>query len=337
MAIYREPSEVWDELTASQSSDGGLPVGAWAGGLILMNLDALGMPVFIVEAAGRREIAADTSEFATYGVQVQTRTLRLDSRTAECVVFGARDRTDIESFIRMADLLVAELLRTEVDDDSDLREVVFELLRRWVNFWRRLGGGLSVEKIVGLVGELLAITDWSALDGFSHENWGGPMGEPQDFQFPGAAVEVKTSQSRTGPRIHRISSVLQLDDPNVENLYLISYRIKLHANGSRQIFEIVDEILRMPEFVNSEAIEKLNRALTEVGLTRSSPKKYLAFDVFDCRLYRVTGDFPRLLAAEVTRSSSVFDVKYSIDLSGSDEYLLADKPVALRGMHSWNS
>lgn len=336
MAIYREPSEVWEELSASQSSDGGLPVGAWPGGMILMSLDALGMPMCIVEAAGRPEVTTDTSEFATYGVHVQTRTLRLDNRTAECVVFGARDRTDVESFVRMTDLLVAELLRTVVDEGSDLREVVFELLRRWVNFWRRIGGGLSVEKIVGLVGELLTIADWYALDGLSHGNWGGPTGEPQDFQFPSAAVEVKTSQSRTGPRTHRISSVLQLDDPNVENLYLISYRIKLHANGSRKIFEIVDEVLRTPEFANSDAIEKLNRALSDVGLTRSSPSKYLAFDVIDCRLYRVKGDFPRLFATDVARNSSVFDVKYSIDISGSDEYLLADEPVALNGMKAWN-
>ncbi len=336
MANHRAPSEVWEELANSQSSEGGLLVGGWAGGLILMNLDALGMPIFIVEAVGNPDEIPDTSEFATYGVQVQTRALRIDDRTADCVVFGARDSVDIESFVQMADLIVAELLKTELSLGSKPREIVFALLRRWVNFWRQLRSGLSVDKVAGLIGELLVISDWAALDGLSHENWGGPNGQPQDFHFSSAAVEVKTSQSRTGPRIHRISSVLQLDDPNVKNLYLISYRIKLHANGSRKVFDVVDEILRSPEFSNALAIEKIDRALTEVGLTRGSPSKYLSFDIIDCRLYRVAGNFPRLLEHEVLRNSLVFDVKYSIDLSGADDFILADQPVVLNQMITWN-
>jgi hypothetical protein len=50
----------------------------------------------------------------------------------------------------------------------------------------------------------------------------------------------------------------------------------------------------------------------------------------------VTGQFPRLLEADTTKSSSVFDIKYSVDLSGADEYILEDNPVNLRSMENWN-
>jgi hypothetical protein len=336
MALFREPTELWSDLSKEDASRGGLLSANWIGGLILVNSDALGMPLLLVEIGETDSKTLDVEEFATYGVQVQTRKMRIDDRSTSCVILGARDKSDEAAFLRMADLMVAELISIELDAVKTHLEVVFDVLRRWVNFWRRLGTIPSVEKIVGLIAELLVIADWNALDGLSHENWCGPDGAPQDFKLGTSAIEVKATQTRTGPRTHRISSVLQLDDSNVENLYLISYRIKLHANGSRSLFDLADFILGKQEFAVPSAIEKVQKVISDLGISRGSAKKYICFDVIDCRLYKVTGQFPRLLEADTTKSSSVFDIKYSVDLSGADEYILEDNPVNLRSMENWN-
>lgn len=329
MTLYRDPSQLWEEMSSAPLSDSGHFSGDWKGGVILVNRDLNGLPVLIVEVTSEKPGETSSPEFEIEGLIIQVKELRIDDRYSICITFCPRARSDEDAFIRMSDLLVSDLMTLPDDSNDSDTSIVFNILSQWANFWKTLGTSPSKEKISGLIGELLVISDWHALAGRSHDNWSGPDGGQQDFRFDNFSVEVKVTQSRTGPRTHKISSVLQLDDPSTQKIFLISYRIKLNPNGSTNVFELRDQILNTPEFSNPKAVLKMNDAFTQVGLSKNLSKSFLCFDVIDVRCYEARDGFPKISNSSLPKTDEIFDVKYSIDLTGSDQFLVCDHPMPI--------
>jgi hypothetical protein len=65
-------------------------------------------------------------------------------------------------------------------------------------------------------------------------------------------------------------------------------------------------------------------ALEGAGYRTNLPVDLARFDVVDSGVYEVRGDFPRLTEADLTADARVLDITYSVDFSGSAEYLLPD-------------
>lgn len=102
-----------------------------------------------------------------------------------------------------------------------------------LNQWRQLfqGGGSSgftVEQVIGLIGELQVLLRLSESMGAERalDAWWGPDGHPHDFYSTAdRAIEVKTTRSLEGNRIH-VSNVAQMDPSNLTDLHLAVFRLR---------------------------------------------------------------------------------------------------------------
>ncbi len=88
--------------------------------------------------------------------------------------------------------------------ESDAVQFMNSRLRRWQLFLERNGSdGLGEESQHGLYGELWVLRQHvlPQLGALGVEYWTGPTGAVQDFQFPGYAIEVKTTVTKQPQKI----------------------------------------------------------------------------------------------------------------------------------------
>lgn len=180
-------------------------------------------------------------------------------------------------------------------------------------------GGLSLEKQVGLFGELVVLVSLAAAtDGeIALSAWRGPDREEHDFGLADADLEVKTTSSES--RSHWISSLSQLLPSPNRPLFVAS--IQLTAAGSEpgsslpQLVETARSLIPTP---TSQLEDGLKRAgyhdrhadLYRVRWRLRSEPTFFAVDE----------DFPALTPARVLPSvpaaARIKDVRYRVDLDG---------------------
>jgi len=98
---------------------------------------------------------------------------------------------------------------------------------------------LSIERQIGLLGELLILERMISTDGPNAlEAWIGPKGEPHDFRIANNEFEVKTSTSTR--RVHTINNLAQLVPSPGSTLFIIS--ILLGAGGKQAGFSLASII-----------------------------------------------------------------------------------------------
>lgn len=301
----------------------------WSGGLVLAGLSLGGVPELVIQVANLSLTPRQTtpSSLAVNGLETFYELLNIDG-SVPCLVLRPRKSVQHEVFFALADHVVSQL-QTNIESDGRA-ETLEALLKQWMDFWSKDASVFSVEKLLGLIGELLAIKDWLDLNGQKYTFWTGPQSLPQDFRGSADAVEVKVLGKRTGARVHRISSTLQLQDmPNNGRLYVLSYRLALSSSGSYSVHELVDTVRSLDLFKESDARLYFEDALLSAGYTRDLPLNVTTFDLVQQGLYTVAPDFPRLINDLLPSDSRILDVEYSIDLSACDEYLVAETPFKL--------
>lgn len=267
------------------------------------------------------------SSLSVHGLETFYELLNIDG-PVPCLVLRPKQTSYQEVFFSLADQIVQHL-QGNVDHDGR-PETLEKLLKQWMDFWSKEVGSLSVEKILGLTGELLALKHWLDLSGKTHIFWTGPASLPQDFRGEVDALEVKVLGKRTGARVHHISSTLQLQDmPKGGRLYVISFRLNLSASGSDSLHDLVDEVRALDIFSSGPGRMYLESALLSAGYSSDLPINYTKYDLLQGGLYEVKGDFPRLVHDVLPLDSRILDVQYSIDISACDEYLVSDVPVKL--------
>ena len=98
---------------------------------------------------------------------------------------------------------------------------------------------LSIERQIGLLGELLVLERMISDDGpDAMEAWIGPQGEPHDFRIIDNEFEVKTSVGTR--RIHTINSLAQLIPSPGSSLFIMS--ILLGPPGSDSGFSLAGKV-----------------------------------------------------------------------------------------------
>lgn len=216
---------------------------------------------------------------------------------------------------------IAEDLYSKLHFLSRRKEVIAGFLTRvrlWqVFFEKQSDNGLSEEAQRGLYGELRFLKDYVFPSVTSLEKavlaWTGPRSRQHDFQFGSAAVEVKTSASKQHQKL-QIASEQQLDETNVEALYLYYLSVALIEGGAETLPALVDGI-RASLSLQSGALSEFDNLLIEAGYLDLHRAKYdpTGYSVRESAVFLVKDDFPRIRESDIR--SGVGDVKYSISVA----------------------
>lgn len=176
-------------------------------------------------------------------------------------------------------------------------------LRTWERFVQRFGHDhLSEEQQLGLHAELLCLERHllPLMDaGVAVRGWRGPHGEPQDFRFRAAAVEVKATAA-ANPQSFRVANLDQLD-PGARDLLLVHHIGFAVGSTGRTLPEVVAGLRAALDTSDPVAAADLETALTEAGYLDLHEAAYAERrrSVRTATWFRVADGFPRLTSCTV--------------------------------------
>lgn len=285
-----------------------------------------------IDAGGLRHLLIEVSEMPS--VESNSAALTLGARTL--LVNGRR--------ILFADLmcsdkrlsLVFERLVSDVVARIDAGEAPHaampKSLEEWRDLFRAAPQGISVEQVVGLIGELHVLGRLADSIGTADalDAWWGPDGHPHDFYSSATrAIEVKTTRSLEGSRI-RISNIAQLDPGDLSDLHLAVVRLKADRNAAT-LDERISELLEkgFPAAVLLAKVEA-------VGHLHESPISFnTQYAVVSDKWWTVGDDFPGLREARLAplAQKGVSGIKYELSLDSAGSPLSAEAVARL--IHGW--
>jgi hypothetical protein len=284
-------------------------VGDWVGGRVLAAVDSesrrhllIGVPAGSPPVPGRLR-----------GLEIATRRLRVGGTEGVWVDLVLLDDTARGVFTVLAGE-VLDAVREATDPDPGL---IGAVITRWRRFWAASADGLSAEARLGLFGELWLLTNWlPGLTEATVRNWRGPLGGRHDFVSETVSVEVKTTGTATGPLLHRVHSLDQLDEPGNGRLYLLSLRVVRDPLGGYTL----DGLIRTTRAAAAGAgvADELDDRLAAVGWTPAHTGRYdQRVRVTTQDLYEVRSDFPRLTRGTLQGRlpAAVTDVGYTLDVN----------------------
>jgi hypothetical protein len=227
------------------------------------------------------------------------------------------DDEDLGLFGSIADDLAASIATgTRVEALSTLGD----LLRRWIDFLRIARKGLSLEKQLGLWGELDTLRRAARDIGWAGalRAWVGPGRSAQDFHFGNWALEVKTT---IHPRqVVKIASLEQLDDRPWDALYLLHETVSLVDPGASPTLRSAVEAIRVELEAEGRTRSEFEGLLIAAGYHSVHEKKYhkRGIALESKSLYLVKEGFPRILRDGL--HSSVIDAKYQLALNAAPSF-----------------
>lgn len=216
--------------------------------------------------------------------------------------------------------LVGHLL-DHIANASSERDAMVSLqsqLLLWRKFLDRgAGEGLSENEQTGLYGELcfLKLCINSGVPPIDVLNaWTGPNGANQDFTFGSYAVEVKSSAANEANRI-RISNIRQLDGTGLKGLFLCHHALDRRQSSGETLPQLILAIVDLIKEQDAALAVLFDELLMTAGYLHAHHPLYTDYG-YTLRYenaYKVDGDFPRLLEADIP--SGLSDVKFVVDLA----------------------
>lgn len=225
------------------------------------------------------------------------------------------DKTFSEFFSILCEDLV--FVTSKEPDPKRMVELFRERLLQWKQFLDVNGNqGLSAEAQRGLYGELRFLRDIL----FEHLGisraiscWQGPLHKNQDFQVSGTGIEVKTSIAKQHQKMH-IANELQLDDKDLDALYVYFISLKETFGNGETLPGIVDNIRKIIEMKNEPSSE-FETLIFKAGYLDKHRSKYnkTGYHDRDIRIFLVNEKFPRIIERDL--KPGIGDVHYTIDLA----------------------
>lgn len=287
--------------------------GLWSGGVIAVIHPADSPPAVFFQAGELGSFEQGSTQL-TAGLSVRSQEISISGKNQPGILLEVENGKPLDPYFSLVDYLF-EKLSFEVDLPNSWK-TIFGIIEDWMEFWKTRRKSSPREQILGLVGELLTITQLLSPDRLTFEVWQGPLGGNHDFQTDGNSLEVKVCGSRSGPLIHRIASQRQLDVGENENLFVHSLRIQLGPNFEDSVADLISEAESSTLFSNPEGLIYFRKSL-DLVLDPSAkpyiPSEFSTFDVLESHVFRVDDNFPRIQSSELMQG--VIDVKYSIDLT----------------------
>lgn len=193
-------------------------------------------------------------------------------------------------------------------------------LARWRRFLAAAAEGLGEEARRGLWGELHTLLEvlLPALGGAAAGGWMGPHAAHQDFQFPGAWLEVKTTLAKQ-PQTVRITSERQLDDTHAPALFLHVLALEAVEGGPVTLPVLVGRV-RTALAPWPHAREQFEEALLAARYLDLHASRYeaLGYAVRSEATFRVGRGFPRIVEADLP--SGVGDASYGLSLAACEGF-----------------
>lgn len=325
-----KPSEFFNSAVDPSGGAKARPVGIWAGGIILANLDQSLNPQLLIEfnpLGGSLTASEVTKVLETNGLSLVTQELLVNGIQRQCAILRSKQSSQVEQFIAIADHIVPKLGEDE-NIKGDLAEVE-KCLKKWVEFFKPKMLETSREKILGLIGELLAIRDWIDWDLISYSAWRGPLGGLHDFVGTKDSLEVKVCGSRKGPLIHRVSDIDQIVPKRHGKLWVLSYRVSLGTNLSFSVHDLVTELAMHPIFQDPGAKEYFEDALKSAGYSSNLEAQFSRYELLEEALFEVATGFPTMQVERKNIDPRILDITYDLDFSALDEYRNSTTPFKL--------
>lgn len=242
-----------------------------------------------------------------------TSTPKVDGR--QWLALECRDDRLADVFLALAEEVVNEVRNV---DPAGRRAVVQGHLNRWRQLLSRGSGDrLSREAEVGLHGELAVLARFAGADpNRALESWVGPGQKQHDFRWSEAAIEVKTTEARSGFTV-TVHGLTQLEVPaDGVSLHLAGVRLLDDPSG-RTLPEVVSRLLP------SLDSQKFLRLLLQAGYDHSRASEYewarMKLDRLD--FWRVTEATPGLRASDLPAAwrTAISSVRYRLDLAALGE------------------
>lgn len=330
---FTSPSRVWERILGeSNEAANAVTISWWKGGLILANVSLTGTPELVIQVSGiPLSVESRTpSSIQVAGLDIWFEAVSFNGVKVPSLLLKPKYSENVEVFYALADHLVGGIAKDlELEASAESLESV---ISAWVKFWSKQRPELSRELLLGLLGELIALDEVLDLDGVTYAIWEGPNGAPQDFRGPSDSLEVKVQGSHTGPIIHKINGLLQLQIPEHGRLFVLSIRAKLGSNGDYAFDDLVSRVSELKIFEKPEAKSYLAKALEAAGYSKNLPVDLSRYDVIEMGIYEVKDSFPRITKDIVSLDPRVLDLTYSVDFSGAEEFLMppSDKKLKLK-------
>ncbi|MFE0267858.1 PD-(D/E)XK motif protein [Nocardiopsis alba] len=233
---------------------------------------------------------------------------------------------------------------------SDIADVILKtptaeaaaeaMVRRYVRWQQLLRSvsreGLPLRSRAGLFGELYFLLTYAIPavgERTAIRSWTGPQQASQDFQLPGAAVEVKATTSRSARSI-QVMNERQLDTTGSTSLALAHVVLDSRQSGHGQsLNSLVNEVGE--RLTSPSSIRRFENLLVQAGYLQSQR------DLYDHDLYTLRRDefwviddgFPRIVEADLP--FGVRECTYTIDVSALDTHSVTSEALVelIRGTH----
>ena len=200
--------------------------------------------------------------------------------------------------------------------------------------WRQMlqslaDSGLTPESRRGLFGELTFLRDYLLAILPADEAvraWTGPTAAHQDFQLPGAAIEVKTSSGKE-PQTLVISNERELDDTGMARLILAHFSLDERRGGNGESLNAIVDRTRDLVTDARRHEDVLDDLLVRAGYLQQQRELYdePRYTVRKQRFWHVTGDFPRITEADLR--PGVGDCSTASPTAGLEQYAMTAEDV----------
>ncbi|MFJ5713728.1 PD-(D/E)XK motif protein [Neobacillus sp. NPDC093127] len=259
------------------------------------------------------------------GLIVQGKDLVIKRIESTFIVITCSDKEGHKTFN-----LVATDILNKVISGLKPADAVTQTLEKWRKFWgssfRKI---LTEDQIKGLFGELWFLFVWLLPKNHKFvENWVGPSGSRNDFEWKNLATEVKTTSSVRG-HIHRINGIEQLDPPQDGKLYCFSLRVRKEKTAQNTLPVLIKRIQNLLAS-NQHLLDLFDEKIAISGYSPAHEDEYSEYQyrVIDERLYIVDDEFPRLSVSSFQDGVpyGVERIDYDVNLEVCRECLIARNP-----------
>ncbi len=190
---------------------------------------------------------------------------------------------------------------------------------------------LRETEIVGLFAELWFLEYWlGPVTERAVTAWTGPARDRHDFKSSAASVEVKATRARAdGSAAQRITSLEQLEPPEVGRLYIFSLKATPDAIGGHSLAKSVDR-LHAALSSSPDTLRALDEQLGRAGYSPAGTDAYdVRMRITAEELYEVREDFPCLTHDSFVDGVpvGVDRISYTLNLAACGEWRIATSPT----------
>lgn len=248
---------------------------------------------------------------------IETKEMKISFSNDNLVII-LNDSSNWEIFKVFCDDLISSL--EELLDPAKVSQKLYSRINEWKGLLQgKLKKVLSLEEQMGLFSEVLTLKELILVNGGNINSWRGPDKDSQDFLCNNCAIEVKSCLS-SKRRLATISSKYQLETEK-QYLFMIVYSLTKTEKGLN-LNQLINETLKLIEIETEKTI--FLKKLLELGYSFEETG-YYSFLVDSKAYFNIDKSFPKLISSNI--NSEIIEVKYKIDLSLCNEFLINENKV----------